>query len=106
MKKCSKCGKEYDDSKMFCPVCGGQLTSVAPVTPKPNTSPSWIENWGGVLLTVIGLIIAWEVHAVFGFALAVLGLIWGWSSPNKINKILSAVVGGITILLFIWYILA
>lgn len=107
MKKCNNCSKEYDDSKMFCPLCGGQLTPVAPPpTPASNASPSFFENWGGVLLAVIGLIIAWEVHAVFGFALAVLGLIWGWSSPNKINKILSAVVGGITILLFIWYILA
>lgn len=103
MKKCSKCGKEYDDGKMFCPACGGELTAVTPAPAKTNASPSWFENWGGALLAVIGLIVAWEVHAVFGVALAVVGIIYGWSSPNSANKVLSAIVGGITVLLFIWY---
>lgn len=106
MKKCSVCNKEYDDSRMFCPTCGGQLTTVTTTPPSSNAAPSWFENWGGVLLALIGLIVAWEVHAVFGFALAVVGIICGWSSPNKINKIMSAIVGVITILLFIWYMLA
>lgn len=106
MKKCIKCNKEYDDSKMFCPTCGSQLTVAAPMPIKTKTSPSWLENWGGVLLALIGLIVAWEVNAVFGFALAVVGIIWGWSSPNKINKVMSVVVGVVTILLFIGWILA
>lgn len=105
MKKCSTCNKEYDDTKMFCPVCGGQLTSVMNTSPKPSSSPSWFENWGGVLLTLIGLVVAWEVHAILGFVLAVIGIISGWSSPNKINKILSVIVGAITVLLFIIYVL-
>lgn len=104
MKKCSVCNKEYDDSKMFCPSCGGQLVPVAP-SPQPSVSPSWFENWGGILLAAIGLIVAWELSAVLGFALAVVGIICGWSSHNNLNKILSVVVGGITILLFIWYML-
>ena len=106
MKKCSTCNKEYDDSKMFCPVCGGQLTSVAPTPSKSITSSSWFENWGGVLLTLIGLVITWEISALFGTVIAVVGIICGWSSPNKINKILSGIVGVLTILIFIIYILA
>lgn len=105
MKKCGTCNKEYDDSKMFCPVCGGQLTSVTP-EPAKTAAPTWFENWGGILLTLVGLFIAWEVHALVGFALAVVGMISGWSSPNKINKILSLVVGGITTILVIWYLFA
>ena len=103
MKKCNVCNKEYDDSKMFCPVCGGQLTTVTTTPSGSNSLPSWFENWGGILLTLAGLIIAWEVHAVFGFTLAVLGIIFGWSSSNKINKYFSVIVGAITVLLFIWY---
>lgn len=105
MKKCGTCNREYDDSKMFCPVCGEQLTSVTP-EPAKATAPTWFENWGGVLLAVLGLIVAWEVHALFGFALAVVGIIFGWSSPNQINKILSIVVGAITVILVIWYLFA
>ena len=105
MKKCSKCNKEYDDSKMFCPACGGQLVPVSTTPSDSKPAPSWLENWGGLLLAVVGLIVAWEVHAVFGTALAVVGIIWGWSSPNQINKISSLIVGIITILLFIWWIL-
>lgn len=107
MKKCNNCSKEYDDSKMFCPLCGGQLTPVAPPpTPASNASPSFFENWGGVLLALVGLIVAWEVDAMFGTALAVIGIICGWASPNNTNKILSIIVGGITILLFIFLYLA
>lgn len=105
MKRCNMCNKEYDDGKMFCPACGGPLTDVT--TPiKPSVSPSWFENWGGVLLALIGLFVAWEIHAVIGFVLAIIGIISGWSSPNNLNKVLSVIVGGITILLFIWYIFA
>ncbi len=107
MKKCSTCNQEYDDSKLFCPVCGEQLTDVTPTpTPPKSEALPWYKNWGGVLLALAGLIIAWEVNAMFGFALAILGMVFGWSSPNKINKISSLIVGAVTVMLFIWYLFA
>ena len=106
MKKCNTCNKEYDDSKAFCPVCGGQLTTVTTTPSGSNAAPSWFENWAGIVFTLAGLIIAWELNVIIGVALGVVGIICGWSSPNQINKVMSVIVGAITIVLFIWYLFA
>lgn len=105
MKKCNMCNKEYDDSKMFCPVCGSQLTPVTPAptpTPTPSKAAVWFGNWGGALLTLLGFVVAWEFHILLGISLVVLGIIFAWSSSNKVNKILSVVLAVITVVLSIW----
>lgn len=107
MKKCVKCNKQYDDSKMFCPTCGGQLV---PVTPSSSTSSSgsssWFDQWGGILLAAVGILIEWELSAVFGLAVAAVGVVCGYNSTNTVNKIGSIVAGVIAALLFLIWILA
>lgn len=105
MKKCVKCGKQYDDSKMFCPTCGEQLVSTTPSPPSPS-SGSWFEQWGGILLAVVGILIAWEVNAVFGLAIAVVGVVSGYNSSNPVNKFGSIAAGVIAALLFLVWIFA
>lgn len=53
---------------------------------KPKVPSSWLENWGGILFTLLGLFMTWEVAAIVGLAFAVVGLISGWSSSNRINN--------------------
>lgn len=105
MKKCVKCNKQYDDSKMFCPTCGGQLVSVTP-SPTSSSSGSWFDRWGGILLAVVGILIAWELNAVFGLAVAVVGVVSGYNSSNTVNKIGSIAAGVIAALLFLVWIFA
>lgn len=109
MKKCTKCSKEYDDSKQFCPVCGGQLAPVSGGGGSTHGSKvktgSWFEQWGGIVLTIVGLLLEWEINAIFGFAVAVVGAICGFQSSNGVNKVASMVIGVIAALLFVIYIL-
>ena len=128
MKKCVTCNKEYDDSKQFCPACGSKLTdadaAAAPVEAAPveaapveaaapsasSTASSGgfdikaiFEKWNGSILTVLAVVIEWYFSLVFGFIVAILGIVLGWKSGNQTNKIVSIVVGVIAILLFIVY---
>lgn len=100
MKRCTQCGREYDDSKQFCSSCGGRLAPV-PAAPPPNPetgagsgaksgSGSWVEQWGGVLLSIAGLILEWEVSVFLGAAMVVVGLLWEIrASDNKASLIVS-----------------
>jgi hypothetical protein len=100
MKKCNTCNKEYDESRSFCPMCGRNLVPV--ITTQVQTS--WIENWGGFLAALVGLFIAWVISAFAGLVISILGILWGVTSQNKLNKVLSIAVGAVTILLYIIYI--
>lgn len=118
MKKCVICNKEYDDSKQFCPACGGKLTdadaaaapveAAVPSTPSETSSGGFdikaiFEKWNGAILTVLAVLIEWYLSLVVGFVVAIVGIVAGWKSGNQINKIVSIVVGIIAILLFIVY---
>ncbi len=109
MKKCAKCNKQYDDSKMFCPICGEKLAEAPASSGSASSgagSSSWFGQWGGILLAVVGILIAWEIHAVLGFAITAVGVVFGHNSSNKINKIGTIVAGVIAALLFLVWIFA
>jgi len=108
MKQCLKCNKQYDDTKMFCPSCGGQLTPVATGVPSgsPAASETWFARWGGTLLAVLGVFVTWEISWTLGLVLGISGAVLGCKSQNTANKVLSiiaAVVTGIMVLMFLPY---
>lgn len=101
MKKCNKCNREFSDDKMFCPECGNQLTALKP---KVNIDGgAGLGNWAGAILTVVGLIVMWEISWIYGGALVVVGLIAGTGSTNVANKIISWVCTAIAVLMLIAY---
>lgn len=101
MKKCNSCNKEFSDDKIFCPECGSQLTVVKA---KVNTDGGAIfGNWAGAILTILGLILMWEISWMIGGAIVAVGFFGGISSTNTANKIISCVCTGLAILLLIAY---
>ena len=97
MKKCPNCQNVYEDSKGFCPKCGAALVDAGvqqeTVTPTPaKTGNGFFAKWGALLLGIVGLIICWELSALFGCAIAVAGAFLGWQSENIINKVGSIIL--------------
>ncbi|MCM1542884.1 MAG: hypothetical protein NC121_16715 [Blautia sp.] len=120
MKRCANCNKNYEDSKAFCPGCGGALIPVANTfaentkaapTSGGNSGSSgqagtsaespWYFQWAGTILAVVGLIIEWELSAIFGAALTIVGFILAKDSPIQTNKIVATVLLVIGIVLLI-----
>lgn len=120
MKRCTNCNKDYEDSKLFCPECGGSLVLAANAvveetkampnsdgnsnssgqTGTPTESP-WYIQWAGTILAVVGLIIEWEIALTFGVVLTIVGFILAKNSPIQINKIVATVLMVIGILLYV-----
>lgn len=109
MKKCLNCNKTYDDSKMFCPNCGAKLVSDQPPAPAPaagGSSASFMDQWGGLLLCVLGLIVEWEISVLAGAVITAMGFVAALNSSNSINKIVSFLVSAIAaVLLFLIWLL-
>ncbi len=120
MKRCTKCNKEFDDNKLFCPECGSSLISaatdgtggttatsgingnrnasggpVAPVTDSP-----WYAQWKGTILAAVGLLIEWELSALLGVALIGVGFMLAKDSPISGNKTTTTVLLVIGVILF------
>lgn len=108
MKKCQNCNRTYDDSKMFCPNCGTKLVLEQPSVPTPATnsnSASFMDQWGGLLLSALGLLIEWEFSVLIGVVIAGVGLMSGINSSNNINRIGSILIAVIAALLFLIWLL-
>ena len=120
MKICNKCNAKFEDSNVFCPVCGEKLETLDQTNNNNNVinnlseylkakSDSFDNNenvlirWLPSILTVLGLIIAWNWYALLGMVVAIVGILYGWFSKNQLNKIITMVVGIITIILCILY---
>jgi len=116
MKQCLNCNKQYDDTKMFCPSCGRQLTLVPTEVPSvsPAATETWFARWGGTLLAGLGLFVAgaavgqsgWELFWTLGLVLAISGAILGCESQNTANKVssmIAAVVTAIMVLMSLLY---
>jgi len=102
MKKCVKCNTQYDDGKLFCPVCGEQLVSDPSGAQPRSTGPgSFFSRWLGILLGILGLIIEWGSSLLIGFVVALVGAAFGYASSNKINKMGSIVLAIVAAVLFI-----
>jgi hypothetical protein len=48
--------------------------------------PEIMQNWGGLILGVVGIIVCWCISWLIGLAIAAVGVYLGWRSPNQINK--------------------
>jgi hypothetical protein len=60
-------------------------------TPQQNQQPNQqmpevMQNWGGLILGVVGIIVCWCISWLIGLAIAAVGVYLGWRSPNQINK--------------------
>ena len=116
MKQCLKCNKQYDDSKMFCPVCGEKLETAASSSENETKSKvtnalggngnqqfEGLQQWSGTILAAVGLLVEWEWSIFFGMVLAVCGAVLGYKSPNQINKGAAIVIGVISLILYVAY---
>ena len=118
MRICSGCGKILEDDALFCTECGCKTVesnppSEPPQEPSSNTVLEYIKKkteewdnsdnvlfrWLPSLLSIIGLIVAWEFSILFGLALSVCGIVFGSTTKNKANKIVSLAVGILCILI-------
>lgn len=114
MKVCNKCNQRYDDSQVYCQECGEKLTamdkaataggclnSIRQQVGQWDQHQSFLMRWLPAILSVVGLLVAWELSAVFGMVFALCGTLYGWFSSNQLNKIISIVVGLVVIILAI-----
>lgn len=53
MKKCTKCGKTYEDSEFFCEECGGELVAVPKQSEKKSPLPVIIGCGAAVVLLIV-----------------------------------------------------
>lgn len=127
MKTCENCHRTYDDSSFFCPECGKKLVVqnsnnqptdisnrvtvengnskkdtykelVKSKTEEWDTSDNVLMRWLPSLISICGLLIAWYFSALVGFGFSVCGIIFGAYSSNELNKLVSLMVGIITVL--------
>lgn len=103
MKKCINCGKEFTDEHQFCSDCGGKLTETRPTV--STGKESFLSNWAGTILALLGLFIMWEVDWTYGIVLAVVGVIAGSGSKNAANKAIAIICGVVAVLLLFIYVL-
>lgn len=74
-----------------------------------SKTTEWDKNdnifmrWLPSIISVLGLVTAWEWDAAFGLVIAICGVLFGWFSKNQLNQIIATVVGIITILLCVVY---
>lgn len=121
MKKCTNCNKEYDDSKLFCPECGVSLTpnvssgisgtassvsgmdlnAVKQSEPVPTQESPWYSRWIGTIISVIGLLIEWNISALIGTAVIIVGFLLVKKSSNSKDKAITIVFLVTGILLFL-----
>ena len=115
MKICKKCNHTFDDSAGFCPDCGEKLQIIKYEEPKKtskflgaikNKSEEYDNNSKSVtryfaaIASIIGFIVAWYIRStVIGFAFAIVGVLYGVFSKNTVNRVVSILLGIITILL-------
>lgn len=103
MKKCINCGKEFTDEHQFCSDCGRQLTETRPTVSEGKES--FLSNWVGTILALLGLFIMWEVNWIYGIALVVVGVLAGSASKNAANKAIACICGVVAALLLFIYVL-
>ena len=120
MKICKKCNTIFDDSNVFCPECGEKLETLDQTNNNNNVINNLSEylkaksdafdnnenvliRWLPSILSVLGLIIACDWYALLGMVVAIVGVLYGWFSKNQQNKIITMVVGIITIILCVLY---
>lgn len=115
MKRCTQCGREYDDSKNFCTACGGRLAPVpAAPPPDPGTgggpgarkdSGSSFGQWGGMVMCIVGLNLELLLNVVLGITVVAGGFLYSIYKANKENiagAVISGVIFLIGLVLFIW----
>ena len=73
-------------------------------TEKYDESSNSFLKWAPSLLSIAGLLISWEISTVIGLAFGAGGFMYGVFSKNNANKMISTVVGGITVALSLLFI--
>ena len=114
MKICKKCNHTFDDSAGFCPDCGEKLQIIKYEEPKKtskflgaikNKSEEYDNNSKSVtryfaaIASIIGFIVAMYIYTEIGFAFSIVGILCGAFSKNTVNRVVSILLGIITILL-------
>jgi hypothetical protein len=67
---------------------------------QPNQQmPEVMQNWGGLILGVVGIIVCWCISWLIGLIIAGVGVYLGWKSPNQINKFGSVACAVLVVLL-------
>lgn len=106
MKKCINCGKEFTDEHQFCSDCGGKLTETRPtVSTGKEGQESFLSNWAGTILGLVGLFVMWEANWIYGLAIILVGVFAGAASKNAANKAIACICGGVGALLMFIYVL-
>ena len=97
MKICKKCNHTFDDSAGFCPDCGEKLQIIRYEEPKKTSK--FMTRYFAAIASIIGFIVAWYIYTEMGFVFAIVGILCGAFSKNTVNRVVSIVLGIITILL-------
>ena len=97
MKICKKCNHTFDDSAGFCPDCGEKLQIIRYEEPKKTSK--FMTRYFAAIASIIGFIVAMYIYTEIGFAFSIVGILCGAFSKNKVNRVVSIVLGIITILL-------
>ena len=97
MKICKKCNHTFDDSAGFCPDCGEKLQIIKYEEPKKTSK--FMTRYFAAIASIIGFIVAWYIYTEMGFVFAIVGILCGAFSKNTVNRVVSIVLGIITILL-------
>lgn len=97
MKICKKCNHTFDDSAGFCPDCGEKLQIIRYEEPKKTSK--FMTRYFAAIASIIGFIVAWYIYTEMGFVFAIVGILCGAFSKNTVNRVVSILLGIITILL-------
>ena len=114
MKICKKCNHTFDDSAGFCPDCGEKLQIIRYEEPKKtpkfleaiknkseeyDNSSKTVARYFAAIISIIGFIVAMYIYTEIGFAFSIVGILCGAFSKNTVNRVVSILLGIITILL-------
>lgn len=97
MKICKKCNHTFDDSAGFCPDCGEKLQIIRYEEPKKTSK--FMTRYFATIASIIGFIVAWYIDTSIGFVFSIVGILCGAFSKNTVNRVVSILLGIITILL-------
>ena len=97
MKICKKCNHTFDDSAGFCPDCGEKLQIIR--YEEPKKTPKFMTRYFAAIASIIGFIVAMYIYTEIGFAFSIVGILCGAFSKNTVNRVVSILLGIITILL-------